>query len=592
MVEIQKSDMRNKYFRRLLTAFLCISILPLSICVMFILYANYAMNMERYEDQISIASKDCIQKIDRTLKEYQNIISSLNQNKKVKNVLMETYSAPFQNKLESIVKPVMTGREDKIRIQIIDSDSSNIYQGKGSSNLYRTDIYSGFGMLYQLREKKGDVILFPNKDMEDGRSIIFSMGQAITNEEEEILGYTIIDVYKESLLSMLSLEKIEQTRYVLTDKNGIVLLDTTSDLEEGKQYHLENNNTKRSFLKGLFHTKEETFVHYNAGTNYGFSLYSYTEISDFYIGLKLLLNISLLTLCAAVLLCLTMASLLAKKLYRPVGTLVDSMKKIADGDLSLRLEEDEEKNDEMTLVARVFNHMQNQMNQLIDKVVEKTEREKLAEIKALQAQISPHFLYNMLNEIKALAKLNRVSEISEFVICLGRLLRKSITYKDAMIQVREDIEFVKEYLKLQQIRYEQSFSIEIDVAESVMECMIPNLILQPLIENSIIHGFVDSSVSHVLTIKGYRLNGLDKICFEIYDDGVGVDEDYMQYINNVESSSGMYGGLGVENVQKRLMLTYGIEYGIQMESQKGAYTKVKITLPYYKKADQDGGTFI
>lgn len=132
---------------------------------------------------------------------------------------------------------------------------------------------------------------------------------------------------------------------------------------------------------------------------------------------------------------------------------------------------------------------------------------------------------------------------------------------------------------MQKIRYENNFEVIIDIDESILNCKIPNLILQPIIENAITHGLESGENDAILKITGSR-DDLGRVRLEIYDNGVGVDEDFIQYINDTRKSSSLYGGLGLENAQKRLLLTYGSDYGIKIESKKGSYTKVIVFLPY------------
>ena len=164
-----------------------------------------------------------------------------------------------------------------------------------------------------------------------------------------------------------------------------------------------------------------------------------------------------------------------------------------------------------------------------------------------------------------------------FIIYKIRYRHIPICFDDFVI-LRDDMKFVEDYICLQQIRYDQMFSVNISMDEEILDCRIPNLIIQPLAENAIIHGFTAGRDDYTLSITGKR-DG-EKLHIEIYDNGIGVEKEYLKYINNVEKGVGLYGGLGVENVQKRLVLIYGMQYGIKMESEKGRYTKVIITLPY------------
>lgn len=532
MNQILNSYNTRKYFKRLLLSFLCISIIPLGICVFAILYANYTMSMENYTKKAEAVSQDFVIKLEEAVFEYTNITKSIAANSNLWAVLESDSMAEYQAEVLPLLQQMMTGRENRIQIHILDVDNKSFQGLEGNdSSLYDTEIYAEWGLLYELSLNKTGAVLYGNHfEDANGRPVRLNVGQAIRNQEGDLLGYVVIDVYRETLLSLLSFAEGEGTEILLLDHNGITVLDTSGQADEGRLAPDGAGNGSNAVLSLLF--KQERMPRIYApqySEALGFTLRTYLNIEEFYLGMDLLLQIAVFLFLITVLFCLLAASLLAKRLYEPV--------------------------------------------------VEETRRQKDAEIKALQAQISPHFLYNMLNEIKALAKLGRVEEIAGFVVHLGRLLRRSITFSEAFVKVRDEVEFIKDYLSLQQIRYERSFDIQLDICDEIMECRIPKLILQPLVENSIIHGFSDRNKKHVIRITGKRPKD-DRLCFEIYDDGIGVDDQYISYINNVEKGSGIYGGLGVENVQKRLLLTYGMEYGLHIESEIGEYTLVRIILPY------------
>jgi len=564
------SYISRRYFKRLLLSFLRISILPLGICVAAILYANYAMSLEKYTKNAETVSASYLHKLGEVVLEYENIAKSIGENNEIIQLLENNQIRDYGPSLTPIVESLMTGRENKIRIHILDYDSDRFQIGSQQKpGFYDTNLFSEWGILYELLTTDHGSVICSNPYLdENDRITSMSIGQSIRDKNDRVLGFVIIDVYRDTLVNLFALAAEGDTEVVLLDRRQIAILDTTGEYEEGKLTALGD--------RGLAVVKNSS--------DSNFFLYIYLNISDFYSSMSLLLKISGILLFICVLLCIPAASLLARSLYAPLGTLVESMESITQGNIQQRivLNQNQNQNDEMVLLARIFNGMLDKMNDLLAQVVEETERQKNAEIKALQAQISPHFLYNMFNEIKSLAKLNRVDEISQFVVHLGRLLRRSITYKEGFGTVRDEIEFVKDYLELQQIRYERSFQIQIDIPEEVMACRIPTLILQPIVENSIIHGFTDGKKQHRIQITGWKSED-DKILFEVYDDGAGVDEDYMKYINNVEKSSGLYGGLGLENVQKRVLLTYGMEYGLKIESVKNQYTLVRITMPYSKE---------
>ncbi len=577
---MHKSEVSRKYFNKLFTAFLCSSIIPLIICVIAIIYINYKMTVEEYDKKVTSASDVAIESYENLMDEYSNILYSLSDESLVQDALINNDKGQL-NEVSSIVNPLLTGRKGKIEVHIIDYDSSISYDTNTKSRLYDQSVYSEWGILYKMKKNPYKVVTFPsNYYTEKDQVISLSMGKAIFDRKNKIIGYVILDIYRSTLLNQFLFVGGEETEYILSNNNNVVILDTTSHFKEGYSVSPEKIvqwNYKK--LKLYDNEKNETIYVVKQAQNNDFSLFTFVRVSNFYKGISLLIRISLIIVAFVFLICFIIVKAQARRLYRPIETVVEGMQKISEGNIQVRIKEDTNQDDEMTMVTKGFNKMLDEINVLLDRVVEQTEREKNAEIKALQAQISPHFLYNMLNEIKALAKLGRTEEVSTFVISLGKLLRHSISYQEKFVTIKEDLLFLNDYLDLQKVRYENNFEVVIEIDESILNCKIPKLILQPIIENSIVHGLENGENNSILKITGSR-DDKDRVKLEIYDNGVGVDEEYMQYINNTGKSSSLYGGLGLENVQKRLLLTYGSEYGIKIESQKGSYTKVIVILPY------------
>ncbi len=577
---MHKSEVSRKYFKKLFTAFLCSSIIPLIICVIAIIYINYKMTIEEYDKKVTAASDAAIESYENLMDEYSNILYSLSDESLVQSALTNNDKGQL-NEVSSIVNPLLTGRKGKIEVHIIDYDSSISYDTNTKSRLYDQSVYSEWGILYKMKKNPYKVVTFPsNYHTEKDQVISLSMGKAILDSKNNIIGYLILDIYRSALINQFLFVGGEETEYILSNNDNVVILDTTSHFKEGYSVSPEKIvqwNYKK--LKLYDNEKNETIYVVKQAENNDFSLFTFVRVSNFYKGISLLIRISLIIVAFVFLICFIIVKAQARRLYRPIETVVEGMQKISEGNIQVRIKEDINQDDEMTMVTKGFNKMLDEINVLLDRVVEQTEREKNAEIKALQAQISPHFLYNMLNEIKALAKLGRTEEVSTFVISLGKLLRHSISYQEKFVTIKEDLLFLNDYLDLQKVRYDNNFEVVIEIDESILNCKIPNLILQPIIENSIVHGLENGENNSILKITGSR-DDKGRVKIEIYDNGVGVDEEYMQYINNTGKSSSLYGGLGLENVQKRLLLTYGSEYGIKIESQKGSYTKVIVILPY------------
>jgi two-component system sensor histidine kinase YesM len=235
-----------------------------------------------------------------------------------------------------------------------------------------------------------------------------------------------------------------------------------------------------------------------------------------------------------------------------------------------------------------FNDMIARIDELFHTNLEKQDRLRLAEIQALQSQINPHFLYNTLDSIKWIAKLNGIREIEVIVIQLGKLLKNSINNRNEMTTVRDSLEIIDSYLTIQKIRYSDRFTVHMDIDPGVLDCYVPRLIIQPIVENAIVHGIVKKIGEGRLDIKAGRA-GTD-LLIEVADDGAGIDAARLEQIRTeLESDQRKVENIGIHNVNRRIKLCYGEKYGVSISSEAGRGTTVILTMPASKRQVEDVG---
>lgn len=222
---------------------------------------------------------------------------------------------------------------------------------------------------------------------------------------------------------------------------------------------------------------------------------------------------------------------------------------------------------------------------LVHEIKAKAELEaslRASELKALQAQINPHFLFNTLNTIARLALLEGASQTQEVVYALSDLLRDNLRDINVLRTLQEEIQSVKDYLMIQKIRFGDRILVNIDIDPEIMTALIPALTLQPLIENAIIHGLEKKIEGGTIQVRGYYEG--DTIIISIIDTGVGVSMERIRSIFRAEKQLKTHGettGLGIINVHKRIQHHYGNEYGLKIESKLGEGTSNYICFPRY-----------
>lgn len=262
---------------------------------------------------------------------------------------------------------------------------------------------------------------------------------------------------------------------------------------------------------------------------------------------------------------------ISKQILNPLKELLSGMRQMKKGDFSIQVPVDSE--NEIARLGHSFNSMARKTNELIIQIRHEQEQKRKNELKALQAQINPHFLYNTLDSIIWMAELKDYKSVKLMTSALAKLFRIGISKGREVIPIREEMEHIKNYLKIQEMRYSEQLDYDIFIEESIYEFGTVKLILQPIVENAIYHGVkYKQEVGHI-TIKG--LSQEEDILFIIEDDGVGMTEEQLAQVMNKESKS----GVGMSNVDERIRLYFGEDYGIQIESEMDEGTRVTIRIP-------------
>lgn len=236
--------------------------------------------------------------------------------------------------------------------------------------------------------------------------------------------------------------------------------------------------------------------------------------------------------------------------------------------------------------AASLSSMISNVKQLMEQIVADQEMIRTSELKALQSQINPHFLYNTLDTIVWIAEESGSEKIKEITVALANYFRIVLSSGKDIISVRDEIEHVRNYLVIQKMRYE-TLNYKIEVSEEALALTMPKLILQPIVENAIYHGIKNNPDGGTIWVRGF----VDKetLTFIIDDDGRGMRPHELRRVFEPGRKSAVrHGGVAMRNIRERIELYYGTEYGIAVESEYRKGTRVIVTLPARKRTDQDG----
>lgn len=282
----------------------------------------------------------------------------------------------------------------------------------------------------------------------------------------------------------------------------------------------------------------------------------------------------------------TVSVIIAQSLILPLENTVNALEKFSRGDFAVRLKEN--RCDEIGKLNRIFNKAIKEINELMQKVTQSEILNKEMEFKTLQSQMNPHFLYNTLDTINWLAFKEKQTEICNLVAAISSLIRASISNKKSIITIEQELDYVKNYIYIQHIRYKDRFDIIYDIDESLLKQAVPKLIIQPIVENAIIHGIENSKNKNLLYISVKRENGC--IIIIVKDTGIGMtDEKVSELLKEPLNAEGdeqkAHTNLGLYAVHKRIQLMYGDLYGLTVQSQAGEGTTVTLHIPFTKKQE-------
>lgn len=272
----------------------------------------------------------------------------------------------------------------------------------------------------------------------------------------------------------------------------------------------------------------------------------------------------------------------SRTLTNPIFKLKRLMKQAESGDLTVRF--NFQHNDEIGELGQSFNHMIARIDQLIQMVYVEQENKRTAEMKSLQEQIKPHFLYNTLDTISWMARDYDAEDIVRLVDALTNMFRIGLSHGKDIITVKEEITHVSNYLYIQKIRYKDKLNYVIHVDESLYAIEVPKLILQPLVENAIYHGVKAKRGGGTITITGVPEG--ENLVFTVQDNGAGMPQEKVEELNRRMSERSVLDeqkSFGLFYIRERIQLCYGTGYGVHVESTLGEGTRVTITLPLYQK---------
>lgn len=559
-------------------------------------FMSYWISGNIIKDRSTDYSQDILRNIELGIKDRINNYTSMSQDllydKKIYNQIKgnSTASSPIDAYKESLdgvetLKKFIYSRNEIQSICFMSKDGKNKCSADNNTtkvsitNLIRYD-----EMAQVARQGLGKVMWY--FDIKDQKVQNIYLVRTIYDRDNYIdeIGLFVMLIKKEVFESIY---QDFETDYM----QNVVLVSNKNELIVGMNQnnsYLLNNDIQKHIVDDrgwLIDDKGSALVSYVSMNDPGWRIVTYIPLGKLYKEIGNL-RIWIVILCILTVLILSILSRkIATDLVNPINRLVGAMKTVQKGRW---VDVEVDRNDELGFITKTFNEMAMEIEHLITWNYREQLTRKEAQLKALQSQINPHFLFNTLESINWMAHLNNVPEISETVSALSSLMEASIGRDDKLITLREEFLYIDNYISILKRRFEDSIQLIRWVeTEDILDIKIPKLLIQPLIENAVYHGIGRTTSNGVINLNAYII--ADTLIIKVIDNGVGMDKEELKALNeNLSMDNDTYfrtlvkkdrKSIGLENVNRRIKLFYGEKYGIRIESQKGSFTKVLVSIP-------------
>jgi Predicted signal transduction protein with a C-terminal ATPase domain len=386
------------------------------------------------------------------------------------------------------------------------------------------------------------------------------------------VGVLVINVFEKNLKEAINDSGIEmKSDFVVFDRyKNILYSNTTKEYPESWLFGYNTTDKERDVK---YDGEKYKNIYYQSPTT-GLSLLSIIPEKSIYINTQKIKNVTLLVLFLCLYAIIMLSVLVSSYLTKPIVKLGNLMEQVEKGDLSISFNTQYE--DEIGKLGSNFNSMIQRIKTLIAENSEKQKRIRTEELKALQIQINPHLLYNTMDTINWMAQAIDAQEISNICIAFSNYYRISLSRGAEMIRLADEANHIKNYLTIQKIRYDELFEYEIEMEESILDLYIIKLTLQPIVENAIGHGLKDRDSGGLIKVIGRREG--DNVVIDVLDNGNGMSQEALEDLReNVQKVSSK--GYGLSNVNERIRLYFGDEYGLDIESELNSHTRVRVTIP-------------
>ncbi|WP_162616092.1 sensor histidine kinase [Paenibacillus lutimineralis] len=482
-------------------------------------------------------------------------------------------SMDFRYISDSVFKNLMTFNPSIDSILIYPENSPLIYRrGYNTTFNYKyTPVHEAwYQQIINNMEKPVLLGLHEEKQMYSKPRRVLSVGRVLVDADSyQKLGVLLVNFRVEQLEQLFSgLDNKRDVNQFIVDEKGTVIFSTTPGMM--------GTNLIQPLSQIQPNSKDYYVVRHESKVS-GWQFYSVIHRNQLFAEINKLRDFTVLLFVLLVAIGFIIAFLVSGSISNPIRRLNRLMRKVEKGNFNVVAHQDSL--DEVGHLSRTFNRMTGEIKELIEQIKLEEKKKRSAELNALQNQINPHFIYNTLSVIKWMAQAQMADNITEAIDDMIKVLSFSTRSTQEFVSIKEEMEFIRNYVELLQLRYYSVFDCKIDVAPDVMHYRTLKFMVQPFVENAVFHAFVSHDRPYELYICVGKTDG-DDIQFIIRDNGIGIRQEQLHHLLQQEwSDKETMNSIGIGNVSRRLKLHYGEKYGVAMESTVGEGTSVCIRIP-------------
>lgn len=471
-------------------------------------------------------------------------------------------------------------------IYILGFNGNNISEQVGRFHLGRS--LSSIPTVSRILSRAGEVCYIPNQNIDyaedPGYGNVISVGKAIVRPStRDILGVIIVDVDSAAIMELCRGVRMGETGYFsLVTEDARFIYPPDGEREAAgvspAARRMIADYPSGNFVRSAGRTPE--FFVFDTLKDAGWKVIGRVKLSEIMRGAYNIRSITVVVVVLCILFAIILYFFISDALTHPIRDLKEKMGLAESGNLEVRAES--KNRDEIADLCHSFNVMIAKIKDLLERNIKEQEELKKSELKALQAQINPHFLYNTLDAIVWMTEAGKGEDVVKITKTLSSFFRIVLSKGEEWIRVHDEIEHVRAYLAIQKMRYRDILEYRLELEEEILENRVLKLTLQPIVENAIYHGIKNSRGGGLVTVTGRRLDS-ERMRFDVIDNGKGMSAERLRQVREALGGdlleSPREKGYGLMNVNQRIKLYYGKEWGMNVESVEDVGTHVTVVIP-------------